>query len=355
MAEITIPSVGIAMEEALVVRWLKEPGEGVAVDEPVAEIETDKATMDLVSPVAGRLGPHLVEPGAIVPVGATIVHVLAESEVAPAVPEAGPSEAVTTSGTEGDPVAGEPVEGDRAAHSLSPRARRLAREREHQQADAPESVAAGRFRDLIAAKVAESWREIPHFAVSREVNAEPMEALLVEVRARGYAPAPTLTDLLLRALALALGEHGQGGAVDVGLAVATPHGVVIPVVRDVLGQDAAELARSRSDAVERARAGRLDQNDLTAAPRSTLSNLGSFGIDHFTGIIALGQTSLLTVGRALPRVVADERRAISVVTTFSATLNADHRTVDGAEAARLLVAFASAAEGMNSNAWERRA
>jgi pyruvate dehydrogenase E2 component (dihydrolipoamide acetyltransferase) len=353
MAEITIPSVGIAMEEALVVRWLKEPGEAVAVDDPVAEIETDKATMDIVSPVAGTLGPHLVEPGAIVPVGATIGHVLAESEVAPTLPQAGPPEpAETTDGDDSHP--GQPVEGDRAAHRLSPRARRLAREREHEQAVAPRPRPDGRFRDLIAAKVSESWREIPHFAVSREVNAEAMQALLVEIRAAGSTPAPTLTDLLLRALALALRDDGQDGAVDVGLAVATPDGVVIPVVRDVLGLDPGELARSRSDAVGRARGGKLDQNDLTAVPTSTLSNLGSFGVDHFTGIIALGQTSLLTVGRALPRVVADDRRAISVVTTFSATLNADHRTVDGADAARLLVAFASAAEGMNSNAWERR-
>jgi pyruvate dehydrogenase E2 component (dihydrolipoamide acetyltransferase) len=181
-----------------------------------------------------------------------------------------------------------------------------------------------------------------------------MQAVLAEARAQGFVPSPTLTDLLLRALALALDENGQDGAVDLGLAVATPHGVVIPVVRDVLGQGPAELARSRMNAVERAREGKLNQDDLTAAPTATLSNLGSFGIDRFTGIVALGQTSLLTVGRARPRVVADERRAISVRTIFDATLNADHRTVDGAEAARLLVAFATAAEDMTSDVWERR-
>ena len=143
-------------------------------------------------------------------------------------------------------------------------------------------------------------------------------------------------------------DTGASGPVDVGLAVATPYGVVVPVVRDVLGQGIAELASSRRAAVERARTGKLSQDDLSAAPSSTLSNLGSFGVDRFTGIVAVGQTSLLTVGRARPRVVADENRAMSVRTIFDATLNADHRTVDGADAARLLVAFATAAENIAS-------
>jgi pyruvate dehydrogenase E2 component (dihydrolipoamide acetyltransferase) len=121
----------------------------------------------------------------------------------------------------------------------------------------------------------------------------------------------------------------------------------MPVVRDVLGHTPAELASARQGAVERARAGKLNQDDLSATPSSTLSNLGAFGVDRFTGIVASGQTSLLTVGRILPRVAADENREISVQMKFDATLNADHRTVDGADAARLLVAFAEAVETMD--------
>ena len=344
MAEIAIPSIGVAMTEALLVKWLKEPGDEVAAAEPVAEIETDKATMDLESPVAGRLGSHLVEPGAIVPVGTVIVRVAAEGEdsVGPAAAGAAPSDPEPVespppsllTATLSEPGTAEA----RTPHARSPRARRLAKER----AAAP---GAGRFRELIATKVAESWREIPHFAVTREVDAEPMLAALNTLRAAGGEPTPTFTDLLLRALASALRECGSGES-HVGLAVATPQGVVIPVVRDVLALDAPSLAQARGEAVERARAGRLSQEDLETTPLSTLSNLGAFGIDHFTGIIALGQTSLLTVGRAVPRVVADGDRTLSVRTTFHATLNVDHRSVDGAEAARLLVAFAEAAEGM---------
>jgi pyruvate/2-oxoglutarate dehydrogenase complex dihydrolipoamide acyltransferase (E2) component len=345
MAEIAIPSIGVAMTEALLVKWLKEPGDEVAAAEPVVEIETDKATMDLESPVAGRLGPHLAEPGAIVPVGTVIVQVVAEGEAAgsPAATVAAPPAREPAASSAPSASTAVPAPGTaeaRTPHAKSPRARRLEQER---SAAAPE---AGRFRELIAAKVAESWREIPHFAVTREVDAEPMLAALAEIRAAGGKPASTLTDLLLRALALALRRSGAGER-DVGLAVATPHGVVIPVIRDVLALDATALAAARSEAVERARAGRLSPGDLEATPPTTLSNLGAFGIDHFTGIIALGQTSLLTVGRAVPRVVADGDRTLSVRTTFHATLNVDHRSVDGAEAAHLLVAFVEAAEGID--------
>ena len=285
------------------------------------------------------------------PVGVVIVHVLVEGEVAPgSAVTSGPEPA----SIEADEAVEAVVEESRAEgtartpHALSPRARRLAAARGAQPVE-PVSPADGRFRDLIAAKVTESWREIPHFTVSREIDAEPMQVLLAELRAAATEPTPTFTDLLLRSLASGLRDTGAGsGRIDVGLAVATPHGVVVPVVRDVLEQGIAELARARLAAVERARTGKLSQDDLSAAPSSTLSNLGSFGVDRFTGIVAVGQTSLLTVGRARPRVVADENRAMSVRTIFDATLNADHRTVDGAEAARLLVAFATAAENIAS-------
>ena len=123
---------------------------------------------------------------------------------------------------------------------------------------------------------------------------------------------------------------------------------MIPVVRGVLALDAAGLAAARAAAIARARAGKLSADDLGTPPPSTLSNLGAMGVDHFTGVIALGQTSLLTVGRAIPRVTADADHALRVRTTFHATLNADHRALDGMGAARLLVAFAEAAEGIGS-------
>ena len=344
MPEIAIPAIGIAMTEALLVKWHKQPGESVEAAEPVVEIETDKATMDLESPAAGTLGPHLFEPGAIVPVGTVIAEIVAEGAPATEAPEEAPESSAPAEESMPWPTAvsaaAPPATDARRPHDKSPRARRLARERSSAE---PRRERPGRFRDLIAAKVAESWREIPHFAVTREVDAEPMISALQALRASNVKPAPTMTDLLLRALALALRERGDRDG-HVGLAVATEDGVVIPVVRDVLSLDAASLAGARAAAVERARTRRLNADDVATTPTSTLSNLGPFGIDHFTGIVGHGQTSLLTVGRAVPRVVADGDRTLSVRTTFHATLNVDHRSIDGADAAQLLVAFAEAAE-----------
>jgi pyruvate dehydrogenase E2 component (dihydrolipoamide acetyltransferase) len=349
MPEIVIQSVGVAMEEALLTRWLKQPGDTIAVDDIVAEIDTDKASMDVVSPYAGTLGPHLAAEGEVVPVGAAIVVVLDGSEQPAENPtETGPPQAPAQNGAAAsEPAADETAvsqDGGPTPHKLSPRARRLAAQA---QESAPATGPAGggsKFRELIATKVAESWREIPHFTVSREVNAEAMQEQLDQLRVDTFDPKPTLTDLLLVSLARAVETDAP---VDLGLAVATEHGVVMPVVLDVLGQSPAELARSRQSAVERARAGKLNQDDLSATPLSTLSNLGAFGVDRFTGIVASGQTSLLTVGRLARRVVADENGEIAVQTRFDATLNADHRTVDGADAARLLAAFAEAVETMN--------
>lgn len=345
MARIVIPSVGIAMEEALLVKWLKQPGDAVAANEPLAEIETDKANMEVTSPVSGKLGPHLVEPGAIIPVGNVIVEVLTQGEdSSPEILEAAaPGAGSERTGTQEARLSSVPQEGSRLPSSLSPRARRLAREREVERPPQAE-----RFRALIAAKVVDSWREIPHFTVTREVNAEPMLATLVLLRKDAPEPMPTMTDLLLRALAIGLREWGYQGPGDVGLAVDTDYGVVIPVVHDVLGLDAVALTRVRRAAVQRARSGRLSADDLGATPPSTLSNLGAYGVDQFTGVIALGQTSLLTVGRAAPRVVAEDTRTLQVRTSFFATLNADHRVIDGAGAARLLGAFSAAAEAMTS-------
>ena len=257
-----------------------------------------------------------------------------------------------------DPVAG-PAEppptppGARRPHTLSPRARRLAQER---AATAPPTAASaeagsapservGRFRQLIAARVSESWRTIPHFAVTREVDANAMQLVLAAWRADGVAA--TLTDLLLRALALAHRERDPNGPVRLGLAVATDAGVVIPVISDVLELTPTQLATARLAAVERARSGRLDANDLNETPVSTLSNLGSKGIDSFTGVIALGQPTLLTVGRAVPRLHPAEGGGVAVRSTIVATLNVDHRVLDGADAADLLVAFAENAEDVN--------
>lgn len=348
-----MPAIGMAMTEGLLVGWLKQPGEAVVAGEAVAEIETDKTTMELESPADGILGPQLFPAGAIVAVGTALAQILDNADEPPS---AGAAAAVSPQSSVPAPTematAVAPAPEVRERHELSPRARRLAREEARRgaasegatgtgmKAAEPQSTsAAGRHRALIAAKVSQSWHEIPHFAVTREIRADTL--LSVRAAAKVSFPTVTLTDLILRALALSFVKTMGRSAVNLGLAVATPAGVVIPILGDVAGRTLAELADLRAAAVERAIKGTLTPEDTSIVADSTLSNLGDYDIDSFTGVIYPGQTSLLTVGRARPRVVVEDGSP-AVRTTFYATLNVDHRTYDGADAARLLAAFADA-------------
>lgn len=199
-------------------------------------------------------------------------------------------------------------------------------------AHGPENGRRQSARAAIARAVSRSWSEVPHFAVSRELQVGDLVGATVQWRA--VLTRLTVTDLLLRVLALAMVDTIGGSGVDLGLAVATDAGVVIPVIRRVPELGLADLVSARVAAVARAREGRMHIDDATV-PATTLSNLGALGVDHFTGVIPHGGTSLVTVGRAAQRpVVADG--VLTVATTMWVTVNLDHREYDGIYGARLL-------------------
>jgi pyruvate dehydrogenase E2 component (dihydrolipoamide acetyltransferase) len=201
-------------------------------------------------------------------------------------------------------------------------------------------------RRAVAQAVTESWRTIPHFSVQREIDASDADACLAAMRA--VAPEATYTDLLLRAFALAAGpfawlaggggEPGGGTSGDVGLAVATPEGVMMPVVPDVPALGVPDLVAARQAAARRGREGRLTARDLASGAVGAVSNLGARGVDAFTGIVPAGRRLLLTTGRIAGRPVVIDGR-LAVRTTLIATLNVDHRYFDGDRAADVLDAF----------------
>jgi pyruvate dehydrogenase E2 component (dihydrolipoamide acetyltransferase) len=351
--EVTIPSVGMAMTEAVLNAWLKNPGDSVVSGEAIAEIETDKSSLDLESPSDGVLGRHLVSAGANVPVGQVIVRVLDPGETEPHDNDnAGPRTAEPAADAEVVEAVGEGGDGapddmartraeDRVPHQLSPRKRRELRE----QAQAAAGQRSSRFRAAIAEHVAESWRTIPHFAVVREIDARNVNQALAAMRGNGLAA--TATDLLLRALAQAVAAEADTAG-DLGLAVATPDGVVIPLIADVPGLGPRALVAARAAAVARARDGRLSARDLAAGPVASLSNLGGYQVDSFTGIIPVGQKLLLTTGTIADRPVAVDGQ-VMVRPSFAATLNVDHRHFDGDHAARILADFQAALD--QSTTW----
>lgn len=371
MEEIFIPASGMAAEDVLVSEWLKQPGDEVAVGEPVAVVETDKATVELSGTTAGRLSRHLVDAGARVPGGTTVAYLLEDGELEPgatpatgtpgaetgngggasapsatitAPPEAGPP--VLTSEFGGPNATGQPpvaVPADErrrdGRHTLSPRQRRAMTgpgpsAGPGSAAESPHAAStASANRHATAALVTESWRTVPHFSVGRDVRADGLLEAVSATRAAGMAA--TVTDFF--GLSLARTLRALGELPDVGLAVATDWGVLIPVLRSLDGCSLAEVAALRERAVGRARSRRLDSAD--GAPTfATLSNLGPAGVTWFTGVVPLNQVALLTVGEVTLR-PAVEGRGLVVAPMFSAVLTADHRRYDGADSAKLLSTF----------------
>jgi pyruvate dehydrogenase E2 component (dihydrolipoamide acetyltransferase) len=355
LKEIFVPAVGTAMEECILVSWLKHPGDEVVEGEDIAIIETDKATMELESPASGRLGPHFFVEGSTVPVGATLAQVFdgAEEREAEAprgdsandseiARREGASSTAQPTGMDSTEVQGQPAHEaateTRRPHELSPRQRRLMAE-QTSTSRAAESASGAELlyaqRHATARAVAESWRTIPHFSVTCHVRAEVVKSVLTTIRST--APSVSMTDLFLRALALTFKDRDPSND-NVGLAVATESGVAIPVLPSLSLLSLKDVAAARLAAVKRARAGRMLTQDLQPA-HCTLSNLGSYGVEHFTGIIPLDQAALLTVGKAEQRPLV-VNGSLAVVTTFYATLNVDHRLFDGVHAASILQAFA---------------
>jgi pyruvate dehydrogenase E2 component (dihydrolipoamide acetyltransferase) len=194
----------------------------------------------------------------------------------------------------------------------------------------------------------QSWTTVPCYDLTADAGVDA----LVELRSRLNASADRKTavhDLLIRAVALALNEFeiltgtwtAEGVQIPanygIGLAVATPHGLVAPVVRNARDLGLAEIARRSAALIDKARNARLEPDDLTGAC-ATISNLGMFGIDHFRPIVIPGQGSILGVGRTRHvAAVADGKILPSRV--MSLTLAVDHRLADGDYAARFLGAI----------------
>jgi len=182
--EIFVPALGMAMSEAVLLAWLKEPGDAVEAGEVIAEVETDKSVLEISASAAGRLGAHRVAAGESVAVGATVTVVLAdgESEPAPSEPSAAAVTAAATpvtaaasppSATAGDGPSRHRSPG-RTPHRASPRQRRLAALAEQTAPPAaarssPAGPQGSSWRAPIARQVSRSWSEIPHFAVAREI------------------------------------------------------------------------------------------------------------------------------------------------------------------------------------------
>jgi pyruvate dehydrogenase E2 component (dihydrolipoamide acetyltransferase) len=395
---VVMPQLGLTMTEGSVSEWLKKPGEVVRKGDMLFVVSTDKADMEVESLDEGNLAQIVVQPGNVVPVGTVIAYLGRPGEevvtvpaqaiaVPPAptkkeqTPDAPTAKASSASATAQSPEGGLPS---------SPRARKLARDlgvdiskvppsggRERVVEDDVRQFAAAhkpqlaqtpaidpRRRRVIAERLTQSIQTIPHFSLSVEVRADQLVALRESLKAPVKEQTGlklTITDLLLKALALALKQspgmlavwaEGNSRAVDsldLGLAIGAESGVVAPVIRNVAALDLAEIAGWRNQAIAKASGGKLALSDLEGGI-GTLSNLGSYRVDHFQAIISPGQSFILAVGRIAHRPWVEAGELI-VAQTLNLTLTVDHRVADGALAAQFLEKIAEMIENPYRLLW----
>jgi pyruvate dehydrogenase E2 component (dihydrolipoyllysine-residue acetyltransferase) len=402
---VVMPALEMAQDTGKLVAWRKQEGERVTKGEVLVEVETDKAVVEVEALADGILAGVKASPGDVIPVGQTIAWILGNGESVPADEVLIPSP-VGGSRSSASPAAaaGKPRPENRSVTDrvkISPKARRLAQERgvdisrlsgsgsegevlvsdvlaaasagtpanaASAAADAKSAIsgdskateALSAVARLMAERTTQSWTTVPHFFVTREVEASGLNGAKEKLsRSTGDSPGARLThtDLLISIVARALEKHPRLNAswtgkaiqyqdkINVGIAMAVEDGVVTGVIRDANKADLAEIARQRRDLGDRARSGHLRPNDISGAT-FTISNLGMYHVNNFTAIIVPPQAAILAVGEIADRVVAVEGIP-TVRPMISLTLSCDHRVVDGARAAEFMQTVATIMQASN--------
>ena len=371
--EVIMPALEMSQEQGVLVRWLKSEGEFVTRGEPLMEIETDKAVMEIEAAGSGILSNITAREGDEIPVGQGIAWLLNEGESAPSAPAVAaqpqrPSPRSVAAGSRREPGGRTRSPAKRGKVRASPRARKMARERGIDLAAVTGSGPRGAIlpRDLeayeassrkdaateleyrvvpvqgtrrsIARRTSESYRNAPHIALSLSLDVTNLQATTT--------PQRRLTPCLLKAVADALLKNPRLNAhlveeeirefrpVHLGVAVSLEDGLVVPVIRDAERKGIERIQAELEDLADRSRRRTLQPEEMKGSTFS-VSNLGMFGIEQFTSILNPPEVGILSVGavRAVPVVVEGE---IAVRSRMRVTLNADHRAVDGAVGAQFL-------------------
>ena len=401
---VVMPALEMAQETGKLLAWRKKEGEAVKKGEPLLEIETDKAVVEIEAPGDGILVGITAQEGAVIPVGETIAWLVAAGEKVPALKAiAALSARATSVAPVADRAAPAAVRGTAEATAstqtssqISPKARRLAKElgidtsglrgtgpdgtitAEDVQAAAnakksgpssssvaPASSAVSassqpgealsQIARLMAERMTQSWTTVPHFFLTRDVDCAELMAAhkrLGPSIEKSNGAKLTITDLLIAAVARALAKHPvmnaswtgtgirQNPEISISLAMAVKDGVVGAVIHKADSAKIGGISVQRRELAERARANRLRPADISGGT-FTISNLGMYHVDAFAAIITPPQAATLAVGTIADRVVpVNGKPAIRPMMTM--TLSSDHRVLDGARAAEFLSTLAEA-------------
>jgi pyruvate dehydrogenase E2 component (dihydrolipoamide acetyltransferase) len=403
MTEVRIPDLGDTSDVS-VIEVLVAPGDTIAKEDPIVTLESDKASMDVPSPIAGVVEQVHIAVGDEVAPGTLVLTVAAESADADAAPATAPTPAAEPADTPGDTPpdapAAEGAQRSRTIHA-SPLARGLARELgvalEDVTGSAPdgrvtkddvlahagkaggepapataaappavdfsrfgptERVQLSRIKQLVGANLHRNWVTIPHVTHHDEADITELEEFRVRMNEEHAAEGVKLTmvALLLRACSGALRRHPEFNAsldgdtlvlkryYNLGVAVDTEKGLVVPVINDVAGKGLLELARELAEISATARAGKLKVEQMQGGT-FTISSLGGIGGTGFTPIVNAPEVAILGVTRATIKPVWDGE-AFVPRRLLSLSLSYDHRVIDGAAAARFTRTLAELLEDM---------
>ena len=385
---VIMPALGVAQQTGTLLKWLKAEGQSVTKGEPLMEIETDKATVEIEAAASGILTAVTAKPGDEIPVGQKIAVLVAPGETPAAAQR--PETPKPTLQTETKPAPVLPPlpqgegrgEGRIASASgrilASPKAKRIAREQKidlrslrgsgpegavltsdvrratgaaNKSPTAPrqtaqELIPLTPMRRIVGQRMTQSKQSAPHFYLNIDIDMTAVNSIRSKWKERGEASVPSINDFIVHAAALALKhfplvnsnytEQGitQHADINIGMAVALDEGLVVPVIRNADRLSLGDVAAQSRELIDKAKNKKLfplDYEDGTF----TVSNLGMLGVDSFIAIINPPQCAILAVGRVAPRVVADEGM-FAIKSLMTATLSADHRIVDGAIGARFL-------------------
>jgi pyruvate dehydrogenase E2 component (dihydrolipoamide acetyltransferase) len=374
--KVIMPQLTTTMEEGGIDSWLRWDGEAVRAGEPILSVETDKAAVEIEAQADGIL--HTLYPeGTTHAVGTTIGWILAPGEL---LPETATQEVTVPSEHPESPIQRVTPPARRAEVRATPVARRLAQDRgidltlvsgsgpdgriggedvlayeaERLKKGAraePESdqVPLSKVRRTTAERMSESFRSAPHFSISIEAdmsNADRLRASWDECGKSVDGAAPSYTAILVSAVGQVLREHlslnasFQGDSIkryrdiNIGVAVATEQGLIVPVVRNADKKPVEVIARQLEELQLKAKAGTFLPEEITGGT-FTVSNLGMYGLTQFTAIINPPEAAILAVGGVADKPVVRQGQIV-VRPIMNLTLSIDHRALDGVAGAEFL-------------------
>jgi len=382
---VVMPALEMAQETGKLIAWRKQEGDRVSKGEPLLEVETDKAVVEVEAPADGILAGIKASAGQDIPVGQTIAWIVAPGEAVPVETEssvpAARAGSHAASPMKEQPQLAATTPALTSTARISPKARRLAKElgvdiasvrgsgadgeilaSDIQAAAAPAAEkksgsieVPSSLGRIMAERTTQSWTTVPHFFVTRDLDASALneyrEHEIAEIE-RTHNVRVSHTDILVALTARILLKHPRLNSswttegirlhdhVNMGIAIAVNDGVVAAVIPNAHTATLADIATQRRDVAERARAGKLRPADIADAT-FTISNLGMFQVDQFSAIITAPQAAILAVGGIADRVVAINGQP-AVRPMMTVTLSCDHRVADGARAALFLRDLAEA-------------